>query len=635
MKKNTEKKKNVALVFGITKDYIFALANVLIGLMKHNKKFWDDIIVYHDGVVDYEQEAIKKITDVKFVDLSESERFADIKQTNSEVMKKYSVATFYRYECLKLLDDYRKVIWNDVDILIQSDISGLLEYGDESGVAFSLALSGFAVGSSFKEMNLNYRMFDRLWNVGIMVLSDKLSKHGEIYDWCIDQTIRNGDTLLWPDLAILNIMLQEFNIDPEDIDPDKYVCLPTAENAEDAAIVHAYGDRKFWNNLEYAQLYPEWMSNAIQWSRLAYEGACKSMPLVSCVMSCYERYDYLEEAINSVLAQTYSNLEIIVVLEKANNQSKIETFLKKFGDERIKIIKNKEKLGFARSLNVGIDASKGKYIARMDDDDITMPRRFALQVDYMEKNPQTGIVGGNMRVFGANEGELWTFKDDKYIKATTLFRTPFMHPTVMMRKEMLDKNNLRYDADYFAEDYELWSRAVYLCEVANIPECLTCYRSHESQATGNRNDAKIHNAHKRVMRNQIEKKLKLNLTENEIETIQMRKDCIGKVTDIDGAFRLRERTIEKVVTANEKYHVYDKDALLYTINWGEPNADGVPAGNIIVDNSKMKKYLKKMLRPIVKPVYGKFVEKMEVMMVRHDEEVTHDLIRRIEELEKE
>jgi glycosyltransferase involved in cell wall biosynthesis len=353
-------------------------------------------------------------------------------------------------------------------------------------------------------------------------------------------------------------------------------------------------------------------------------------------MSCYERYDYLLKSINSLLAQTYTNFEIIVVLEKSDKQLEIEEFLKDIDDDRIKIIKNKEKLGFAASLNVGIDVAKGKYIARMDDDDIAMLQRFQIQVDFMEKNPNVGIVGGNMQVFGNNHETFAVFSEDRFIKATTLFCVPFMHPTVMMRKKMFDENNLRYDPDYFTEDYELWSRAVYCFECANIPKVLTFYRSHGSQATGN-NDLKIHNSHKKVMHNLLRKQLKIDLSENEIEVLQMRKGVIDKVMDTDGAFAIRQKAMDRVIEANREQKVFDERALWYIINLGKPNlVDGKAVDGLFeIKEQKAKKRLKHIIKPVISPIYKRLIGKMETIMMNHDEELRISLQRQIDEIKKD
>ena len=96
-------KKKCALVFGITNNYLFALANTLIGLKKNNKIFWDDIIVYVDTITDAEIKWINEIVPTKFVKVSSE----DYKNLKSKAIEKYSIAAFYRYECFKLLDEYK------------------------------------------------------------------------------------------------------------------------------------------------------------------------------------------------------------------------------------------------------------------------------------------------------------------------------------------------------------------------------------------------------------------------------------------------------------------------------------------------------------------------------------------------
>lgn len=642
------KKKETALVFGVTKDFTFALANVLVGLKKHNKVFWDDIVVFHDGVEKHEQESINKILPVKFINLSDSEVFSSLISSDNSIVKKYSIATFYRYECFNLLKDYKRVIWNDVDILIQGDISGLLEYGEKSGVAFSEALSNFVVGSSLKKFVPSYNMYSPLWNVGIMVLTDKLKNYMEIYNWCIKKTSDEQENLLWPDLAVLNLMLQEFSIEPENIDGQKYVCLPMSENADEALILHAYGDKKFWNGLDYYQAYPEWQNNAIEWSKIAYQETKDKTPLVSCILSCYERYDYLKESIFSLLAQTYSNMEIIVVLEKSSAQKDIEKVLKQINDKRIVIVNNKTKLGFPASLNVGIDLAQGKYIARLDDDDISLPLRFSKQVKFLEQNENIGIVGSDMFVFGREDGYAPTFSKSSYIKASTLVESPFKHPTVMMRKEVLEKNNIRYDPDYFTEDYELWSRMVYLTDGLNLPEALVCYRSHDLQSTSsgtNNNEKKIHNSHKRVMFNQFKQHLGLELNDNELEILQTRKNYSDSIHDVYGEAKYKKRTIEKVINANKNKRVYDEEFLVFLLNDRIPGTyPSEKAIKKVMGNYKNrvkkkttslpKKTIKKVVRPIINPLYARLVDRMEHVMIEHDKAVQAKFQAEIDKINK-
>lgn len=616
-------KKSTAIVAGITKDYTFALANTLIGLKKYNKKFWDDIIVFHDGIDKKEQKAIQSIIEVRFIDVSDLESFQKITSANIKTLEKYSIATFYRYECFKLLDEYKKIIWTDVDILIQKDISKICSYADETGLALPRDLNDFTVASSLSKIIPEYNMFHHLWDVGIMVLSDKLKNYSEIHDWCFDATIKYQENLLWPDLAIINLMIQDFSLDIEEVDIKKYQCYIGSEDVGDAAIVHAYGDKKFWNDVDLFRNFPEWEQNAIKWNKTLYQEYKDTLPEISCIMSTVDRYEFLEESINSILAQSYPNFELeIVVMEGAKNQTKIEKIINNFHDERIKILKNKEKLGFSDSLNMCIESARGKYLARIDDDDIAAPTRFFEEKVFLDEHPSVGIVGSKIQIFGKSSGIVYVHADPALNRAQTLVGTPLMHPTVMMKKSMLDKYGLRYNRDYFAEDYELWSRAVYCFDIANIQKVLCFYRSHDNQITNstiNGNEEKIHSCHKRIMQNQLKSQLNITLTDNELEMIQFRKDRTRYITDQEGLDLLRKSAVQKIYEANKSKNIFDETSLATILLSSGETFEKEP-------EPKTKSISKKVVRKLINPVYGRLMDRIENnIVVPHIEDLRLEL----------
>lgn len=208
--------------------------------------------------------------------------------------------------------------------------------------------------------------------------------------------------------------------------------------------------------------------------------------LVSVVMPVYNGALYLREAIDSILSQTHSNLELIIINDGSTDNS--EQIIQSYTDERIVYLKNEVNSKICVTLNRGLDVARGKYIARMDCDDISVPERLQKQLEYMELHPSIGIVGSDMIVFGKNiENRLFTFEHDKNIcKAGLLFATCFAHPAVMIRKSLLDEYNFRYDDSYKGlEDFELWYRMSKYTEFVNIPEALLHYRKHKSQETQN------------------------------------------------------------------------------------------------------------------------------------------------------
>lgn len=204
------------------------------------------------------------------------------------------------------------------------------------------------------------------------------------------------------------------------------------------------------------------------------------MPLVTVILPVYNAEMYLKEAISSILNQTYPNFEFIIINDGSTDDS--VNIIKSFTDQRIILIENDKNIGLTATLNKGLSLANGKYILRMDQDDISLPKRIQIQVSFMENNPEIGICGSARIVI--RDGKKVVFnnnvKTHGEIKSFLLFQNCIAHPTVIMRKsELLDKE-LMYES-YHAEDYDLWSRAVLKTKMANITEPLLIYREHPHQ----------------------------------------------------------------------------------------------------------------------------------------------------------
>jgi glycosyltransferase involved in cell wall biosynthesis len=209
------------------------------------------------------------------------------------------------------------------------------------------------------------------------------------------------------------------------------------------------------------------------------------MPLVTVLLPVYNGEKYLADAVKSVLLQTFSDFELLVIDDGSTDGS--SAILESFSDQKIRVIRNEKRLKLSGALNRGIDNAGGTYIARMDADDICRPDRLAWQVRFMDLHPEVGICGGWVEAFGNHPSSGTIFKypsgmDD--IKASLLFDNPFAHPTVIFRKQLFDRFNLRFDGSYNpAEDYELWARALECFPSANIGKVLLRYRLHANSMT--------------------------------------------------------------------------------------------------------------------------------------------------------
>lgn len=210
------------------------------------------------------------------------------------------------------------------------------------------------------------------------------------------------------------------------------------------------------------------------------------MPKISVVMPFYNGEEFLPEAIESILNQSFQDFEIIIIKEygaSENAEKIIETYANK--DLRFRIINNEKRLGISASLNIGIKAAKGEYIARMDGDDICGRRRFEIQKIFMDTYKDIGICGISPTILNSPRWLVDYSSDPEIVKSDTLFFVPLKHPTIMMRKSEIEKNNLYYDEILpGVEDMELFMRAGRVTNMTNIiePE-LFYYRRGEQEAS--------------------------------------------------------------------------------------------------------------------------------------------------------
>lgn len=208
-------------------------------------------------------------------------------------------------------------------------------------------------------------------------------------------------------------------------------------------------------------------------------------PVISVVMPVYNtRIDYLNESIESILNQTFTDFELIIVDDGSTEVSCIEC-IRSYEDLRIRLIENHH--DFIDSLNRGIKESRGRYIARMDSDDRMTPDRLEVQYEFMEEHPEIAICGSWAEMIGMKTGIIKSLQEQEDIITSMLLHNPMVHPTVFFRQEALGeaKTNGLYKQGYpCAEDYQLWTEMVLRgMPIANIPQVLLYYRMSENQVT--------------------------------------------------------------------------------------------------------------------------------------------------------
>lgn len=199
---------------------------------------------------------------------------------------------------------------------------------------------------------------------------------------------------------------------------------------------------------------------------------------------------YLKACIDSILGQTFSDFEFIIVDDASTDATAVLLDEYTRADERVRLVTNKENLGLTKSLNIALQKARGEYIARMDADDISLPERFEKQVRFLGKYLSHSIVGSWMKIIDdqSKEIDVWeTETSDDQIKKALIRYNPMFHPTVMMRKNLLDQIGGYDEAWRYAQDYELYFRLSRIGKMANIPEYLLRYRVSKKSITVSRN----------------------------------------------------------------------------------------------------------------------------------------------------
>ena len=277
-------------------------------------------------------------------------------------------------------------------------------------------------------------------------------------------------------------------------------------------------------------------------------------PLVTVLMAVYNGEAYLEEAVESILAQTYQTIEFLIIDDASTDRS--PEILQAYQDQRIKLLRNEANLGLTESLNVGLAQAQGKYIARMDADDVSYPQRLAQQVAFLEIHPEIGLCGTWAMDLNKGTQIPRIFPcDDQAIRFTLLKYNPFVHTSVMFRTQLIREHYLTYDTHFvYAQDYDLWTRMANYTKIANLPEFLVQYRIHNKQVTVGRFEQQEVYI-QQVISRQLEK-LAISVTP---EKIELHRAVLASLGERLKQYRITEghAWLVYLLRQNRKYVVYE------------------------------------------------------------------------------
>jgi len=276
---------------------------------------------------------------------------------------------------------------------------------------------------------------------------------------------------------------------------------------------------------------------------------------VSVLMAVYNGEKYLGEAIKSILEQTFADFEFIIINDASRDRT--EDIIKSYADSRIKLINNDINLGLAQSLNHGLSMAAGKYVVRMDADDISLPERLGIQVDFMEKHKEVGVAGTWLRTFGDRTTELKFPLDNETLRCNLLFSPQIAHPSVIMRREALINKQLFYDKSYLAaQDFDLWRRCSQHFCLANIDKVLLLYRLHNIQGTIS--NYEVQQKYAGLVRLEEIKSLGINPTEEEF---QLHQEICRSMPEPKLSRNFVEESrhwLSKLKTVNKDSHYYEE-----------------------------------------------------------------------------
>ena len=213
-----------------------------------------------------------------------------------------------------------------------------------------------------------------------------------------------------------------------------------------------------------------------------------SSPKVTVLMGVYNGERFLRETVDSILAQTFTDFEFLIINDGSTDSSR--DIILSYDDSRIKLVENERNIGVTKSMNRGIRLVRGDYIARIDADDISVPERLEKQVAFLDEHPDVAVVGSHIKCIGLNNEDLGFWKDDiRHPDAASIveylpFNNSIPNSTVMIRREILERYRYRSFLTTAQEDWELWMRlASDKLTIEKIPEYFVKYRKHQESLT--------------------------------------------------------------------------------------------------------------------------------------------------------
>ncbi len=283
-------------------------------------------------------------------------------------------------------------------------------------------------------------------------------------------------------------------------------------------------------------------------------------PKISVIMPAYNAERYISATIKSILNQTFKNFEFIIIDDGSTD--KTFNIITSFKDPRIRLYKNKLNIGYVKTLNKLIKLSNGKYIARQDNDDISLPLRLQKQFYFLETHKDVGVCGTNAKSFGEKNTLTNLPLKNEDILVNLLFSNPILHSSVMFRKSILTIYNINYYDESLCpcEDYFMWYNISKYTKLANLDYSLIKYRLHKDNTSKLRSDDQKKNRYfiKKII---FKETLNYHITKNELDTLNIifyhNSLQFNDLKSLDSFFK-------KIIERNKELQFYNENLLKKT-----------------------------------------------------------------------
>lgn len=283
-------------------------------------------------------------------------------------------------------------------------------------------------------------------------------------------------------------------------------------------------------------------------------------PIISVIMSVYNEQKYIKEAIESILNQTISNIEIIVI-DDCSSDSTV-SIIQGIKDKRIRLYQNEENKGLTKNLNYALTLTNGKFIARMDGDDISEVDRFQKQLDFLNKNKDIMLISCQTATFGDQKLINKIDGNPESLRCRMLVRPTLAHPGFMFRAELFHVFGYQYDESFKqGQDYDFAARVSRRFKIGICPYVLLKYRAHTSQVSNKNQSSQFHNADR--VRAKLLNELGITFTEKDWNYYHLIV-TENKTDSVDDVNYVKD-LIYKIIDANLSYKIYDQEILRNTL----------------------------------------------------------------------